>query len=355
VFEFDRLKTILCLALLSAACNIRIAGNDGEMVIHGLVLSPGGVPVSGATLTADNVTAVSDGGEYLLHLPGPNSRVPISVTATGFAPTVAVVEQRPGVFHYHRDVVLQPPLTIIPGADGGTVSLASGSATIFVSFGGNVVPFAGHLEVATFTPEVGPGSNETSDDGVRLQSLGLVHLACFDAAGHDAPLGSTVSFSVIDAPSLTGADPQRTYTLSDDGIWQPASTGDPTGMFVATAPGFWQAGHALKVACAKGTLVAPNRSCAGDQVTASVSAVVSFDTVGAGGTFCVEGPPGATQAVLTAGATTKVIAFPATPGSCSNISGCMDLGAVSVTDDDCAFSCLKAQTDDPVGCLDGGR
>lgn len=358
MFEPDRLKTICSLslaALLLAACNVRLAGNDGEMVVEGFVRSTDGTPVS-ATLTAADVTVAADGGFYLLHLPAPNGRVPVAASATGFAPTVNVVEQRAGVFHYHSDVVLQPLQKLLPGADGGSFSVASGNAAIFVSFAGNVAPFGGHVEVVSFSPELTPGAGETSEgDDQRLQSLGAAYVRVVDASDHEASFGGPVTFTVVDRPAITGAGPQHTYGINDDSIWVPAVNMDSAAAFTATTSGFWQAARAVKTACVKGTVVAPNRACSGERVQASASGVVSVDTTNGSGAFCVEGPQGSTTATLQVGITSKVVTFPAHAGNCSNAGDCSAVGELTVTDEDCPFSCLKTQTDDPAGCRDGGR
>jgi hypothetical protein len=357
---FACLTALLALGL--SGCTIQVAGNDRVAILRGTVTG-GGAVVPNATVTATTgtgpvSTTTDTTGTYRLNLKDVPDRIVISATATGHLPSKALVEYRGGVFHYLADIALPAPTRLAPGAE---TTIALGGRMFKVKAPSGSVPDGGYLEVAALPPEAGPGAMETSEAvDQRLQSLGLFFVRAMDAAGRPGNLQLTgtqaVTFTfATDLPQLTDMQPLKIYTLGDDGLWAPSTTGGAVGVeLAANQAGYWNVGRAYKPGCVRGKLSAPLKSCTGERMrVGGLDGIYTQDTTGTGGAFCLEGAQGRSTP-FAIGSRTQQITFPSTAGSCRlDPDACTEISAVTVADTDCPISCERRFVDDPAsstGC-----
>ena len=354
----------LCFAILCSSCTVQLVGSDDTITIEGKVVAQGS-PVAGATVSAittvSNTVTTSSTGEYRLQVKPDKDRVKVNVEAKGYAPTIAVVTRRAGVFHYDVQVELIAPtrMEMPMSNDAGTQSMtvSAGGQDITIEVPPGVVPPGSMLEVTAFPAENGPGTMETTEGADRLlQTGGMLYVRVVDPSGNEVKAlgGQGIGISPGGMTDIGEVGPTQGYALNEEAVWTPSTTSNATGKALrAQLAGFWNCDRNFRTSCIRGKLSAPGKSCAGQKVTAGGSnamGLFSQDTSGGGGEFCVEGPASLSR-TLSVGSNNKSISFPRTPGSCrTNPSACTDLGTVTVADADCPKSCGKDEVDSSSGC-----
>lgn len=361
------LTAVGAVLLLATACTIQIAGNDRTAIVRGVVTA-NGAPLPNVSVTYGTAvllsTTTDTTGTYRFNLKDVPDRFVIKATAKGFLPGYAVVEYRGGVFHYLVDIALQTGTRLNAGSE--TTLVVPGAAPgrmVKVKAPAGSAPDGGYLEVAALRPEQGPAAMEPTENPTqRLQSSGLFFVRGVDAAGNPTELvgNAPVTFTIAtDLPTLTDSDTLKVYSLQEDGLWIGSTGGTATGTeLAATKAGYWLAGRAYKTSCVRGVLNAPTRACTGERLRVfggGDDGVLTQDTSGTSGSFCIEGPQGRAIPMLI-GSKSQMVSFPPRPASCHvNPDDCTVVsGGVSLLDTDCtASACTRSQVDDPTtstGC-----
>lgn len=351
-----------CLLML-CACNVRLVGSDTTITVEGLVRA-NGMPVVGATVSAyDTSATTSSTGAFTLRVKIEKDRVPIDVSAKGYAPTVLLINKRESIFHYYAEVQLTAPQRMVmQGAGVQTMTLTAGDQTITVEVPPDALPVGATLEITAFDPENGPGGMETTESVEELLQTGaMLYIRAVDKEGKEVAItgttGLTVTPGMMTDIGVTGIT--KDYALNDEAVWRPtAAMPQARTTFPVLQTGFRNVDRNFRTVCVRGRLKAPKKSCGGQQVKAggrNALGLFSTDTAGPGGQFCLESPAGFTR-TLTVGSTMRPVTFPRTFGSCrTNVSACTDLGEVPVADADCPKSCDLGQQDGPGGCQDPGE
>jgi hypothetical protein len=352
-----RFLTVGAALLSAAACTIQIAGNDRTALVRGVVTA-NGAPVPNASVTYGTAvllsTTTDTTGTYRLALKDVPDRFVIKATVKGYLPGYAVVEYRGGVFHYQVDLALQTGTRLNAGSE---TTLALGGRMFRVKAPAGSAPDGGYLEVAAMLPESGPAAMEPAEAPTqRLQSSGLFFVRGIDALGNAAELRGTapVTFTIAtDLPALTDAEPMKVYSLGEDGLWTGSTAGTE---LAATKAGYWLAGRSYKTSCVRGVLNAPTKACTGERIRVfGADGILTQDTTGTSGNFCIEGPQGRAIPMLI-GSKSQMVSFPPKAASCHlNPDDCtLVSGGVPVLDTDCtASACTRSQVDDPTtssGC-----
>lgn len=112
----------------AAAENVTVAGSIG-----GVVLTLGGAPVAGAVVSTPGGASAVTGANGTFSIGGlaPAQRLPVTVTATNYAPTTRIYRVVPGA-QLAREIRLIPqgnPVTLVAG-QGGTVPFAGGQGSV---------------------------------------------------------------------------------------------------------------------------------------------------------------------------------------------------------------------------------
>lgn len=165
--------------------------------IGGIVLDLGGKPVAGARVTASGGGSAVTGAEGRFAIDGlaPNDRLPVTVSASGFAPTTAlykvVAGQRTG--REIRVLNLGPAAKVIAG-QGGTVPFGGTGSLVIPpnAFAGVAASEAVAVRVAFYDPanpasmSAAPGDlSAVEADGSfwRLRTNGMLFISATSAQG----------------------------------------------------------------------------------------------------------------------------------------------------------------------------
>jgi hypothetical protein len=291
----------------------------------------------------------------------------ISVTASGFAPQMVNIPLKPGVsictvsatlagFQPAQTVNSTSPTTFgfeLPGP-GDTPH----PATITIPAG---APPGSSVRVAPMPISAAPGTMqpEGGAPGQSLASLGMFYLEFLDETGATVmpPAGTTVSVGAQEPPSVPMSEPFNAWTLNDQGNWgnptpmTPPAASSPAPPAPVTSFGYWNADHAFKTACIKGTMVASSNMtmCGGAYLDLTgPDGVRSTDVSGQDGSFCLVGPQGH-SGTLAGG---QAVSFPATAGNCQDPSSCTDVGMFMVDNSQCD-STPTSHTAADAGCGTG--
>ena len=363
--NMNELRRAALLASLSVlcACNVRLVGSDTTITVEGVVRS-NGQSITGALLSA-NGTEVTTGstGAFTLRVKLEKDRVPIDVSAKGYAPTVLLIHKRDSIYHYYADVELTAPQRkVMQSSTTQTVTLTAGDQTITVEVPPDAIPPGATLELTAIAAENGPGGMETTESADELLQTGaMLYVRAVDMAGNEVAITGTTGLTVTPGAmtDIGMAGVTKTYALTEDAVWKPTTTmATPRTTFPVLQTGFRNVDRNFRTVCVRGRLKAPRKSCGGQKVMAggrNALGLFSSDTAGAGGTFCLESPAGFTRTLIV-GSTMRPVTFPRTFGSCrTNPTSCTDLGDVPVADADCPKSCDLGQQDGPGGCQNPGE
>lgn len=364
---------LLACVLAATACREPI-GNGGEFaVVAGRLLDAGGAPVEGGTIrvVASGEVLFNDGvGEYRVQITDPSPRVVFEIEALGYAPQLVVVERRPGVTRYWRDVTLVRPQTMTMSA-GGASSMDVDNPmgpSIRVRLTEGSVPSGAPVQVsvAAFTPQNGPADMRTTDEPGQnlMQSYGMFRVDVRDLAGAPVELaGEGLMFEIgaFDPELIEGSGPIEWFELRPgDARWESRVDleGAPGALTAREAAarraGYWNCDRTTRTACITGTVVtASGRACGGTTMRADGPAgISSYDSPGSDGAFCLEGASNRSSTVVINGAS-RTFTMPSIPGNCATQTGCIDVGTIVVADEsDCPTGCFPGQIDTPDGCMD---
>ncbi|MBS1148862.1 MAG: hypothetical protein H6Q89_560, partial [Myxococcaceae bacterium] len=221
----------LCFAILCSSCTVQLVGSDDTITIEGKVVAQGS-PVAGATVSAittvSNTVTTSSTGEYRLQVKPDKDRVKVNVEAKGYAPTIAVVTRRAGVFHYDVQVELivptrmEMPMSNDAGIQKMTVSAGGQDVTIEVPPG--VVPPGATLEVTAFPAQNGPGTMETTEGADQLlQTGGMLYVRVVDSTGNEVKAlgGQGIGISPGGMTDIGEVGPTQGYSLNEEAVWTP--------------------------------------------------------------------------------------------------------------------------------------
>ncbi len=301
------------------------SGDRSSNSVHivGAVTSRSGTVVGAQVAVGSTSTITDSAGRFDLVVGDSPDRVSVRVSAASYAPNVAVVFRRAGVYHYHRDVFLfNPQVLSVNAAAGGSMAIDSplgSGARLVVPPGAMGSAGDVRVRVAAFDARRGPGALDTPDPAGenRLLSVGMFYVDAVDAAGNALGMtGVRIDLSPFTPAMIPDAQPVRVYRMGEDGAWiEPQDTPQPTAGTVISIPepGFWNADARFRTACVRGRVRSSTSQCGGQIVQASgPDGISTFDSTGADGSFCVEGAQTWTS-TLTIGSTTMPARLGGTP------------------------------------------
>ena len=241
------------------------------------------------------------------------------------------------------------------------VMLSGRPATVTVPAG---TPVGTKVRVAPIDPNDSPPGMmkaEGSPPTDALASVGMVYVEVVDANGNRLPTPPTVHVQLaqVAPPAIPAADPFNAWQLNDMGNWAnptPIPTPGPTTAsgFDVTQFGYWNADRNFKTACVKGKLQASAGACGGARVKATgPDGLSSFDSSGEDGAFCVTGAQ-TFASTLSIASATRNVQMPSAAGNCSVPASCMDIGTVTVPDDQCESAKAPGQGGRPGDPCAGG-
>lgn len=300
-------------------------------------VSPAPATMATVSMTAPGLYQVSTSTDVL------TSELELTVNAPGFVPQVVTIPVKPGVVSYQVPAVLFPltETVLMPGENRPLMLTGGGrTATLQVPVPANATAPV-RVRYALMDGRYLPGQAIRSGaGGDLLQAAAVLYLE--NVGWPKFPEQTRVTLGAATTPAVFGAEGRAAaYRLDMQGQWDPRESSTfqdaQAPQLTPSSGGFWAIANVTpRPACVRGKIRKPDgTACAGTRVRLlGPEGVSAVDSTGADGAFC----GGAAQqeaAILAVGGTTRTIYVPATSltgAHCgvTEAGACADIGEVVV-------------------------